>query len=278
MYYEIYADSLFVLHLGMNTCLLILINRSLLGLSTRRRLILGALSGSVPVFLLLCLGAVRAVTLVLMGVCGSVGMLFVAFPIRSLYMLWKLFQKLLFFSFCMGGTFLFLIRVLHLIGAPDVGIPGMLVLCALICFGLCCALPGSIPKESLCAVILREGEHCVRTTGLIDSGNSLLEPISGKPVSIVTKEVFALLGKEESGVWAIPYHSVGKRAGILMGYRISELELEVQGVRRRFENVLIAVEEEGILSSHGTEETSVKMIVNPMLFVEGSRGRFDGRM
>lgn len=67
-------------------------------------------------------------------------------------------------------------------------------------------------EEIVITVILEEGSVQVTLKALIDSGNSLYDPISGKPVCVVERE--ALEGKIPLDIpekfRLIPYHSIGK--------------------------------------------------------------------
>jgi len=111
--------------------------------------------------------------------------------------------------------------------------------------------------QSSCMVTLFYRGQKLRVQALLDSGNGLYEPISGKPVSVIDRNVFRTLwGEEEIPFRAIPYHSIGKSRGILKGYLLPEMELEVDGVSKRLANVYVAV---------GEESGNVPVIVNPAL-------------
>lgn len=100
-------------------------------------------------------------------------------------------------------------------------------------------------------------------------GNSLIEPISGKPVSVIEHSLVTKLWEEEPRIFrAIPYHSIGKRHGILKGYLLPELRIERNGVTKICRDVYIAVCEEYLMSEEN-EDVSVKMILNPRLFEDG---------
>ena len=102
----------------------------------------------------------------------------------------------------------------------------------------------------------------------------MIEPFSGKSVSIVDRAVFdRLWGQERDTFRAIPYHSIGKRRGILEGYLLPELELETEGMVYRFTQVYIAVSNEEISGTENAEGESVKMIINPGLFTQGDGSR-----
>lgn len=71
-------------------------------------------------------------------------------------------------------------------------------------------------KETVCKILLMTKEGSIEAKGFWDTGNLLMDPIMGKPVHIVRRE---LLGEQiERGrlsVRLIPYHSLGKEDGLL---------------------------------------------------------------
>ncbi len=73
------------------------------------------------------------------------------------------------------------------------------------------------------AVEIKNGEKMWQGRGLIDTGNSLKEPISGRPVHIVSREVAEAVAAGSMRYVAIPYRSMGNPCGILNGYRVDEI-------------------------------------------------------
>ncbi len=261
MHYELYVDSLFFLNFIMNLYLLILVNRSTFRTATPGRIAVGAAG-----FLLPFLGGSLGMGVAAAGtIAGAAGMLFAAFPVRSLRMFLKLLEKLLLYSFGLGGMLLFLVRSLP--GARKVltSVPGLLA------GGLAFSLyyRGRQQGEAsggLCRATLARAGVRMKVNALVDSGNSLVEPISGKPVCVVGKKVYETLwGGETEGFRVIPYHSIGKSRGVLPGYLLPRLEIELEGLERVFENVYIAVSDGEISGMEDAGAESVKMIINPGL-------------
>lgn len=273
MHYIVYVDSLFFLNFIMNLYLLILVDHSMFRRVRTGRLFAGAAVGAVcfllpfwaegPAFLRLSLGIPA----------GTAGMLCVAFPVRSFGMFLRLLEKLLLYSFGMGGALLFLIRCMPGRRAFLTGTLGLLGAGGIAFLLFLKSRSGSDPEHGLCrAVLIRKGEK-LKVTALVDSGNTLIEPVSGKSVSIVDKAVFdRLWGQDRSTFRAIPYHSIGKRKGILEGYLLPELLVETEGMAFRFTEVYIAVSSEEISGTEDAEGESVNMIINPGLFAEGRKG------
>ena len=123
---------------------------------------------------------------------------------------------------------------------------------------------GKHKKNDFCRVTLINGNNRVVVNALVDSGNSLIEPISGKPVSVVEQTIIAGLWKEDALYRAIPYHSVGKKKGILKAYCLPELKIEIGGILKSCENVYVAVCEESVASQE-SESNPIRMILNPDL-------------
>ena len=114
-----------------------------------------------------------------------------------------------------------------------------------------------------CQVFLRGTDGECWVPALIDSGNTLREPISGAPVSVLDAGIFDRLWPEGlSGFRAIPYHSVGKKRGILKGYLVPQMTIIHQGVEREYRNVYLAVSGEEIAGEN------LPMLINPALLQE----------
>lgn len=278
MHYELYVDSLFLVNFVMNLYLLLLVNRSTFRTATRGRLLLGAAAGGIWGLLPFLLPGPVLVKGVLTAVTGTVGMLLITFPVKGLRMFLRLLERLLLYSFGMGGAMLFLIRSIPQLRHCLTGIFGLLGMGGVTFLFLRHFHEGREQKGSICQAELICGDDRIKVTALVDSGNSLVEPISGKPVCIVSGQVLDALSEGlPPGCRVIPYHSIGRRKGILQGYLLPELELELDGIRKLFSNVYIAASPEGISEQADAEAESVKMIINPMLLWKPKRGGPRGR-
>ncbi len=272
MEYELYADQLFLVNFVMNLYLLLLVNESTLRTATPGRLLLGAAAGGAGGLLPFLLPGGLPWKIVGIQLPSALGMILIAFPVKGFRMFLKLLERMVLCAFCMGGGLLFLIRCLPMARDFLTGIFGVLGLGGLCCLFMIRFRQGK--KDVLCPAVLCCGERRVRVDALVDSGNSLTEPISGKPVCIVEKQVLESLREWlPPGVRAIPCHSIGMRLGILEGYLLPELQVEKDGVRRCFRKVWIAAGPQGIHREDETGAESVKMIINPMLFSEPVRGK-----
>ncbi len=273
MGYDLYVDSLFLVNFVMNLYILMLVDRSTLQAAKPARLLLAAAFGA-GCYLLLFVLRLPVPLKLFSGAAGAVGMLPVAFQVKGLRNLLKLMEKMLVYSFCMGGALIFLFRSFPFKEGILTGIFGILLAGGILFLFLGRISGNAKPVSGICSVTLVRGEKQVTVPALIDSGNSLTEPISGKPVSVVDEEAFRKLWEEDWQMYrVIPYHSIGKRKGILEGYLLPELQVELEGVRKIFREVCIAVSPEGISAADVPEAESIKMIMNPRLLTEAKRGR-----
>lgn len=272
MRYELYADSLFLINFVMNLYVLMLVNRSTHGTATPMRLMAAAALGGAGYLLLLWLPGTAVVKLLIGTPAGVVGMLLTAFRVRGLRNFMRLLEKTFVFSFCMGGALLFVLRSFRLTERSLTGLFGILGLGGILYLFLERSLREPGEAENICRATLKAGTEQITVTALIDSGNSLVEPVSGKPVSVVEEQVFRRLwGDGEQLYRAVPFHSIGKKRGILKGYLLPELKLELRGMQKGFQNVYIAVSPEMISAPGEYEEEPVRMIVNPRLLEEKRR-------
>ncbi|MBR1852642.1 MAG: sigma-E processing peptidase SpoIIGA [Lachnospiraceae bacterium] len=251
MVYELYVDSLFLINFVMNLYLLILVDRSCMRTATRMRILVGAGAGAIVYVLAFLIPVSAWVKWPMMFVVGTGSMLEITFRPRSLAAVWRLLRQLLRYSFLIGGLLLFLGSRMLWLQKRLTQISGLLGVCAVLFLLLGYLQERDRVKEraAVCQVKLFSEEACVCTTALVDSGNHLREPVSGKPVSVIGQEVFAALWAEEPTLYrAIPYHSVGRNHGILQGYLLPELEVELDGMCKRVADVYVAVCEEEAVS------------------------------
>ncbi len=106
--------------------------------------------------------------------------------------------------------------------------------------GLCVAgFRGQAGNSTYVPVQLCYGDRCLHITALRDTGNSLLDPVSGQSVLIVDHKVaqrLTGLTREElqdpvgamgrlPGLRLIPYKTVGQPGGLLLGLKISNVKI-----------------------------------------------------
>ena len=266
MRYELYADSLLFLNFVMNYYILLTVDRLTFRTATRKRLLAGAGVGSVGFllpFLMPGMVVIRLVLGILTGVCG---MLLCTFRVKDRQGFCLLLSRTLSVSFALGGCLLFLWR-----GIPDIdrylpGITGVLLAGGVVTLLAKGQYTGTKEKEQICFVTLKRENRELRVPALIDTGNSLTEPLSGKPVCILDRELFeSVWQRNENGFRVIPYHSIGKRGGILEGYLFPEVILELQGIEKVCADVCVAISPEPVGGAQQDSDNRVKMILHPQL-------------
>lgn len=115
------------------------------------------------------------------------------------------------------------------------------------------------------AVTVYLKEHCLKLTGLLDTGNSLKDPISKQPVCVIDKATAAMLFEKDmdlygKGIRMIPFHTIGNKNGIMPAFRADKLCVEVEENMVEIPDVLLGISEQPV-STGGNYE----IILNPML-------------
>ena len=88
--------------------------------------------------------------------------------------------------------------------------------------------------------VLTSEKGSIVVEAMVDSGNSLYEPISGKAVCVLDPGVAAKLWGEGALYRVIPYHCV-KASGIMKGFLADELRISTEGPEIVRRNVYVAV-------------------------------------
>lgn len=262
MYYEVYIDSLFLINFVMNLFCLELVNITLMRTATRRRVVLGAGLGAGLYLVPFLLGGPGWLKMVLGFAAASAVMILATFRVKTVKAFLRAGEKLLMYSFLMGGILLFLIRLFPGLRRVLGSMMGVLGMGTLIFMEVSWLLGQKKAAGNICRVVLFGRGAKITVNALLDTGNGLVEPISGSPVCILEKSVFDSLwidGKP-GGYRVIPYHSIGKKRGILQGYQIPEIQVEVDGIVKSCRDVYVGISEEKTAVSG-----SYKMILNPKL-------------
>lgn len=262
MYYEIYMDALFLVNFVMNLYLLLLTDLAAGRTATRLRLAAGALLGAAVYCL--CLIAVYVPPWLKMAggtVLASALMVKITFRPVNMRSCMRLTESLAGYSFLMGGILLALMRYVEGFTDRTVGMAGIMGAGGIAYLAVTFLLERRRKeKQGFCRVTLVEGENSVEVDALIDTGNGLTEPISGKPVSVVGQSVLEKLWPQglPEVYRAIPYHSVGCEHGIMKGYLAGKMIIENQGLQNTVCQVYLGVGENKISASG-----SYGMILNP---------------
>ncbi len=265
MYYEIYADSLFFLQFVLNLYVLGAVNHMYYHGASGKRIVLGAVLGAVIYILPFCF-PIKLMYGMILGFCLSMlGMSWITFRVVEWRRLSGVLEKMLLTTLLMGSLLIFVLKMLPPGQESCLGVMGVLLMGA-VCYGVVRRLTGHREEEKpFCKVYLQEENACLEVNALLDTGNSLVEPISGKPVAVLSESMFQKLysAKEPQGYRVIPYRSVGKQKGILDAYLLKGIIIEYQGVKKECKEVYVARSKE-LLAEAG----DYQMVLNPRVLKE----------
>mgnify|MGYP002626913346 CR=1 FL=1 len=270
MYFELYVDSLFLLNLTLNSCVLYLTDRKLGGIATLGRMIFGSVLGTFLSILPLFSEMTFREALILGFTAEIPAMILGTFRAGSVKGFFRILGTLAEYELLMGGILLLFFRLFPKLASFVQSTLTMSVMMIAMSV-LFVILKQKERKEMFCEVILCCGEREKSLSALIDSGNSLTDPISHKPVTVIRKSLLLELyeGEEPEYYRAIPYRSVGKAHGILKGYFLPRMIVFKNGIRWDFENVCIGVwEEEQGVTIDADGEGGAELLLNPQLFTD----------
>lgn len=260
MYYELYIDVLFLVDFMMDYLLLLLVKKMLRCTATHGSICLGAAMGSFMTCLIIALPLPYVVLkFVLFHMIVNTFMIRVGLKIKDIKGSVKAYILLYIGSFMLGGLLQVIrqyVRVGSLFFAVAVG--GYYVVSKLWDF-----IASILRRDQFhCKVDLYLGEKRCQVRGIIDTGNGLRAPFSNQPVSILDKTVVKnFLGEQKmSQVYYIPYHSIGKKEGVMLALKIDKMCVH-QEQEYWIKEPLIGVSEETI-----SAEGEYEMILNPNLF------------
>lgn len=259
MYFEVYLDSLFILQFIMNLLLLSLVNCMTKQKVSARRLLCGSMGMAMFSVLLLLLPFNMFFSMSLGMVLSAVFMGVVVFRIRRWSLFVRFMEKLSVGTVLLGGMSLLILKVL-----PKGQDACMGLTIVLIVVGISFMFMKRLfrKKENHYCQVTLYGAEELKVDALVDTGNTLQEPVSGKPVAVLDKEIFdrVFRGSAE-GFRVVPYRSIGKKHGIMPAYLLNCIKVETEDDCVECHEIYIGLCED-ILS----ENNSYKMILNPKIF------------
>lgn len=265
MKYELYIDAFFLLNFVIDTLLLFLTGKVLGCTATRLRLLLGGACGAGMACMLTVFPFLPAWGKLFAGYgIVSICMLRIAFPELRPQAFGRAAIVLYGFAFLLGGV----LQILS-VQVPFFRRNGM-TLIAVCGFSVCAAgIAASLyekwkrsRKNHFVPVRLVWKNRELTVRALIDTGNSLREPVSGKPVSIIEKAAAELLfdSARPTVFRAVPFHSIGRGHGILEGYEITELIVTGENETIKIEKPVV-----GLFDGNLSADAAYQMILHPAL-------------
>lgn len=260
MYYELYIDVFFLTNFMMDYLLLLFIKKSLKCTATHGRICLGAILGAfLTCLIVICPIPYVFIKFVLFHVFVNTCMIRAGLKIKTKTMLAKAFLLLYVGAFLLGGLLHSLqtyVRMGSLFFALAIG--GYYLIS-----GIWDILLKMQKKDQFrCQVNLFFGEKQLLVEGLIDTGNSLRDPTTGRPVHILDRKAMECFSSErvEGRICYVPFHSIGKKDGLLLVVKMDRMH--ILGVHECWiEDPLIGISDE-LISIEG----EYKMILNPNSF------------
>lgn len=263
MHYKIYIDKLWLTDFVMNTYLLLLV-RQTYGLRSKLSKVFfsAAINGAIFVILLLLPGVPFWVKLLFQAVPVNLLLLQTAFSFQTKEMVVKSY-------ICMNGYGLLFGGMLFALSVYPAGKKlGTTVFGVLLSGGATALFVSAYlyykrktgKKSGLYTVTLDfYGEQFV-CRGFADSGNSLCEPYGGRPVAVLEKkaaEKFLERVPAEKHYF-IPFHSIGKKHGLLAAIELPAMEVTDGEHREVFRKVVVALAEDKLSAAQ-----DYQMILHP---------------
>lgn len=256
MYYELYIDVFFLVNFMMDIFILLVAKKILKCPATYRNISLGAFTGAALTCAILLMqipaGVIRF--MILHGLI-SILMTRIGLRIRFHHGFLQAYIVMYISAFLIGGVFSCMKQYVR----ESV----TFFSAAWISYGLAIGIWRIIilqgrTRSSSCEVLLINSERQIKIKAIIDTGNRLFDDITGKPVSIITRQIANELWKElpESGLRYIPYRTIEGNGGVLPLLMVEKVCL-YQEREIWLSKVLIAICENDICKGE------YEMILNP---------------
>lgn len=265
MYYKLYIDSVFFIQLVMNMYLLSITGKILKCTATHRRIFLGALLGAVMICLVILLPLLNLRIRLFIGVIPvSMVMIHVVFGIRTFKLIMKSSMAMAVCGFFFGSAVLWLAGQLAWSEKLSYGI-WTFAFFGFFCYSFVQFLIRKMCREkedNLKKIRIPTENGSICMTALFDTGNHLSEPVSGAPVCIISSSAAERLYDcfVPQKYHAIPYRSIGRKAGILDAYEIPEIVIEDTYREIQCRRVIIA-----ICNTEISKDSIYQMILHPKL-------------
>lgn len=183
----------------------------------------------------------------------------------------KIFILLYFLAFCMGGCLEWIFENTPVLKKHGYSIltlsAAIFFLYAFIKKSVCMIKENLFQGQCKKEVCLHINGKRICCVGLLDTGNSLIDPITQKPVLILQRNELEKnhikINKEQYRV--IPYHSIGKKSGILEGFIADEVYIREKNEKGDEQTVVRQKMVIGIYEGKLSRDDSYQMILHPMV-------------
>lgn len=240
----IYIDSIFMMNFIMDFFLLLLTAGTLKKTATFLRILAASLIGSAGYCLTLCFVPLPyLMTVLLCMIPTAILMVKVGCGTKKLKETLYGTGYLFTYAFLLGGFLLFLRNRFPFFSGDSMALTALFG-----CLGFLVLRRGirkyaAVRRNHFCRVIIPGDNSDLLVDGLIDTGNGLREPVSGRPVAVLERDVWKKMKRWErpEKYRVIPFHSIGKAGGILEGYEVDHIRIEYENGSRELERAWVAV-------------------------------------
>lgn len=258
MYYELYMDVFFLVNFMMDVCVLIVSKNILKCPATYGSICLGALTGAGMTCVMVLLPVpYRVVKFAIYHGLISILMTKTGLRVRWGRSFLKAYIVVYVSAFLIGGIFFSLKQYMREMSMFFVFaiISSFIAHSAwkfILYIGRC--------RSESCMVLLCQNGNQLIVKAILDTGNRLRDMDTGKPVSIISKEVAKKLWQDVpvENLRYIPYHTIGKKEGVLPMLILDRMCLYLEEEIWVSEG-LVAISEEEISSGE------FEMILNPFV-------------
>lgn len=260
----LYIDSIFLINFVMDLFLLTLTAVTLKKTATFTRILTGSLVGAIGYCLVLVLPKISYPVKVMLGMIPiTVGMLKISCKVKGVKQLGHGMGCLFTYSFLFGGFLLFLRNNVPHFRDKELSI-WFILLFGYLGFQMTVWGIHSYKKKAqnhFCKVEIEGDDKPITVWGLVDTGNGLKDPVTGKEVAVLEEEVWKEMtwARRAEKYKVIPFHSIGTSCGILEGYEVDRILIQTKSETRELKKIPVAVYK-GKLSAKG----DYQMILPPI--------------
>ncbi len=256
MCYELYIDVLFLVNLFFDFLLLLTVNSIMKYAIPWGYIFLGGITGAALTCFVVASSLDGVVKLILCHVVVNVIMIRIGLKIKHVREMIRTIVVLYIVSILYGG----ILELFHPYLHTELIYFVIALLCAVFIRNMWkLFLKERRTQNTMCTVILQEEKAQIKIKALIDTGNTLADPVSGEPVSIIGKALAKQIweGRNQvKGIRYIPFCTI-ENEGMMPVFRIDQMQ--VVGKKE----ILIQHPVVGVCERQLSERQEYQMILNP---------------
>lgn len=198
MEYELYIDIFFLVNFMMDYIVLLTVRRMLKCTATHGHILLGALAGASGSCIVICVPIPQVLKIICLHTVINASMVILGLQIRKIHIFLQATILVYMTTFFMGGIMTWLRQYF----SNDFRIGSLFFFVVACSYTLTNRAADFLEKLwetriKRCEVTLYWKGRTIRTQAMVDSGNSLSDPLTGKPVHIIGKKAMKKLTEDE---------------------------------------------------------------------------------